>query len=261
MHRDTRPTFTETPGRYTGPVPMVTHVHGAVGVGDDSDGYAEAWYLPGWRTTSRPATPTEGTWYDFFAGKAAAELRRHLGTRLRHLPVSEREPRFDHLVSRPHTRHDAAQRLRRAGGLLHHPRRPSRRRRRARHPHRHAGCSARARRPRRATNSRRTRPITRSPSRSRIARSTPTVRSSTRTRERSSTASSGPFIPDGHGSFSPIWNPEFFGNTIMVNGNTWPFQTVEKRRYRFRFLNGCQSRVPDPGLRQHSRCRGLADRQ
>ena len=28
----------------------------------------------------------------------------------------------------------------------------------------------------------------------------------------------------------------------MVNGNTWPFQTVEKRRYRFRFLNGCQSR-------------------
>jgi FtsP/CotA-like multicopper oxidase with cupredoxin domain len=29
---------------------------------------------------------------------------------------------------------------------------------------------------------------------------------------------------------------------IMVNGNTWPYQTVEKRRYRFRFLNGCQSR-------------------
>jgi len=27
-----------------------------------------------------------------------------------------------------------------------------------------------------------------------------------------------------------------------VNGNTWPFQTVEQRRYRFRFLNGCQSR-------------------
>ena len=44
------------------------------------------------------------------------------------------------------------------------------------------------------------------------------------------------------GSFSPIWNPEFFGNMIMVNGNTWPFQTVEQRRYRFRFLNGCQSR-------------------
>jgi FtsP/CotA-like multicopper oxidase with cupredoxin domain len=50
----------------------------------------------------------------------------------------------------------------------------------------------------------------------------------------------GPYIPNS--SFSPIWNPEFFGNMIMVNGNTWPFQTVEKRRYRIRFLNGCQSR-------------------
>ena len=50
----------------------------------------------------------------------------------------------------------------------------------------------------------------------------------------------GPYIPDT--DVSPIWNPEFFGNTIMVNGNTWPFLTVEQRRYRFRFLNGCQSR-------------------
>ena len=53
----------------------------------------------------------------------------------------------------------------------------------------------------------------------------------------------GPFIPDGGvEGFSPIWNPEYFGNTIMVNGNTWPFQVVEQRRYRLRFLNGCQSR-------------------
>jgi FtsP/CotA-like multicopper oxidase with cupredoxin domain len=28
----------------------------------------------------------------------------------------------------------------------------------------------------------------------------------------------------------------------MVNGNTWPFHAVEQRRYRFRALNGCQSR-------------------
>ena len=48
--RDMRPEFTVTPDRYTGPVPIVTHVHGAVGVADDSDGYAEAWYLP----TTRP---------------------------------------------------------------------------------------------------------------------------------------------------------------------------------------------------------------
>jgi spore coat protein A len=50
----------------------------------------------------------------------------------------------------------------------------------------------------------------------------------------------GPYIPDS--DISPIWNPEFFGNMIMVNGNTWPFLQVEQRRYRFRFLNGCQSR-------------------
>jgi spore coat protein A len=54
------------------------------------------------------------------------------------------------------------------------------------------------------------------------------------------TASLPGFLPDT--DLSPIWNPEFFGNCIMVNGNTWPFQTVQKRRYRFRFLNGCQSR-------------------
>ena len=50
----------------------------------------------------------------------------------------------------------------------------------------------------------------------------------------------GPYIPGSE--ISPIWNPEFFGNMIMVNGNTWPYQTVEKRRYRLRFLNGCQAR-------------------
>src|SRR5262245_32668351 len=57
-----------------------------------------------------------------------------------------------------------------------------------------------------------------------------------------------PFIPgracDGRASdVSPIWNPEFFGNTMMVNGNTWPFLNVEQRRYRFRFLNACNART------------------
>lgn len=55
-----------------------------------------------------------------------------------------------------------------------------------------------------------------------------------------------PFIPSdgctGPSDVSPIWNPEFFGNTIVVNGRTWPYLTVEQRRYRFRILNGCGSR-------------------
>ncbi len=41
---------------------------------------------------------------------------------------------------------------------------------------------------------------------------------------------------------SPQWNPEFFGNTIVVNGKTWPYLNVEQRRYRFRLLNGTDSR-------------------
>jgi spore coat protein A, manganese oxidase len=55
-----------------------------------------------------------------------------------------------------------------------------------------------------------------------------------------------PFIPDnacdGPSDISPIFNPEFFGNTMVVNGKSWPFLEVEQRRYRFRFLNGCNSR-------------------
>lgn len=51
---------------------------------------------------------------------------------------------------------------------------------------------------------------------------------------------SGPYSPES--DIAPIWNPEFFGNTIVVNGRTWPYLSVEKRRYRFRILNGCNSR-------------------
>ncbi len=55
-----------------------------------------------------------------------------------------------------------------------------------------------------------------------------------------------PFIPDyacyGPSDVSPIWNPEFFGNMMVVNGFTWPYLEVQQRRYRFRVLNGCNSR-------------------
>jgi spore coat protein A len=36
--------------------------------------------------------------------------------------------------------------------------------------------------------------------------------------------------------------PEFFGNVILVNGAAWPVLDVEPRQYRFRFLNGSDSR-------------------
>jgi len=48
--RDSRPAFGATPGPYTGPVPIVTHLHGGHS-SDESDGFAEAWYLPRARNT------------------------------------------------------------------------------------------------------------------------------------------------------------------------------------------------------------------
>jgi FtsP/CotA-like multicopper oxidase with cupredoxin domain len=51
---------------------------------------------------------------------------------------------------------------------------------------------------------------------------------------------SGPYIPES--MVSPIWNPEFFGDTIVVNGRTWPYLEVEPRLYRFRLLNGTNAR-------------------
>ena len=50
----------------------------------------------------------------------------------------------------------------------------------------------------------------------------------------------GPYYPEG--IVPPIWNPEFFGNTIVVNGKTWPYLEVEPRLYRLRLLNGCNAR-------------------
>jgi spore coat protein A, manganese oxidase len=40
----------------------------------------------------------------------------------------------------------------------------------------------------------------------------------------------------------PLWIPEYFGNTPIINGRAYPFLSVEPRRYRFRFLNGAQAR-------------------
>jgi FtsP/CotA-like multicopper oxidase with cupredoxin domain len=59
----------------------------------------------------------------------------------------------------------------------------------------------------------------------------------------------GPYIPDPVAPFStlfsdisPVWNPEAFFNTIVVNGTTWPKLEVAPALYRFRLLNGCNSR-------------------
>ena len=42
--------------------------------------------------------------------------------------------------------------------------------------------------------------------------------------------------------------PEFFGDTILVNGTVAPFLDVEPRQYRFRMLNACNARFLNPRL-------------
>ena len=41
------------------------------------------------------------------------------------------------------------------------------------------------------------------------------------------------------------WIPEFVGDTIVVNGKVWPYQTVDRQRYTFLLLNGSNARAYD----------------
>jgi spore coat protein A len=59
------------------------------------------------------------------------------------------------------------------------------------------------------------------------------------------------FKPDGSFYFDtvglnptvhPYWMPEFFGNTIMVNGKVWPNMNVDAGQYRLRLLDGSNAR-------------------
>jgi spore coat protein A, manganese oxidase len=54
--------------------------------------------------------------------------------------------------------------------------------------------------------------------------------------------SEGQLFYPNKGITHPVWVPEFFGDTALVNGKVWPFLEVEPRKYRFRILNGCNAR-------------------
>lgn len=42
--------------------------------------------------------------------------------------------------------------------------------------------------------------------------------------------------------YPTTWVPEYFGNTIIVNGMAWPYEKVQPRKYRFRVWNGANDR-------------------
>jgi spore coat protein A len=55
--------------------------------------------------------------------------------------------------------------------------------------------------------------------------------------------------PDGQ-LFYPVsqvpdapWVPEFFGDTVLINGKILPYAAVQPRKYRFRILNGSNART------------------
>ena len=239
--RDTRPTFAETPGRYTGPVPLVTHLHGAVGVGDESDGYAEAWFLP-----AANDIPTDyainGTWYDFFAAKAAARYNVSWGPGFAvfQYPNLNRASTIwyhDHALGMTRLNVYAGP----AGFYII----------------RGGPAGDRAVLDSR-TNTPAVFPGPAPREGDRFPPNKPYREIPIAIQDRAFNADGSLFYPDTRAFFdqatasnpgylpltdlSPIWNPEFFGNCIMVNGSTWPFLNVEQRRYRFRLLNGCQSR-------------------
>ena len=49
-------------------------------------------------------------------------------------------------------------------------------------------------------------------------------------------------LPVQGSDINPIWNPEAFFNTMVVNGTTWPVLEVAPAKYRLRLLNGSNSR-------------------
>jgi spore coat protein A, manganese oxidase len=216
--RDMRPEFTSTPGPYRGPVPFVTHLHGAH-VTEESDGYPEAWYLPAARNIPAGFARV-GSFYDRFRDEAR---RRHgvvwsRGAAVFQYPNDQRATTLwfhNHELGLTRVNLYAGLTglyLLRGGrfdlptGVLPHGR-----------------------------------------------FEVPLViqdRSFNRDGSLFFPASrgffgdvppEGPFIP--HNDIPPIWNPEFFGNTMVVNGRTWPVFEVERRRYRFRLLNASNTRV------------------
>ncbi|CAA7402121.1 unnamed protein product [Spirodela intermedia] len=43
-------------------------------------------------------------------------------------------------------------------------------------------------------------------------------------------------------SIHPQWQPEYFGDAIVVNGKAWPYLKVRRRKYRFRITNVSNAR-------------------
>ena len=227
--RDTRPSFTTTPGPYTGPVPIVTHVHGAH-TREDSDGYPEAWYLPKAMNIPAGYAPT-GRFFDYYNLKYGHGWSP--GEASFKYPNDQRATTLwyhDHTLGMTRLNVYAGP----AGFYL-----------------------IRGGPDDVVLDSR-------DGSTATLPGPAPGVGDNPFgeygeipivIQDRSFNTDGSLFFPDTRAFFdayggpyvpntpvSPIWNPEFFGNMMVVNGSAWPYLEGEPRRYRFRLLNGCNSR-------------------
>ena len=51
------------------------------------------------------------------------------------------------------------------------------------------------------------------------------------------------FNPDGSLVYPAMWMDHFFGDKVLVNGKVWPYLNVDRGKYRFRLLEGSNSRA------------------
>jgi FtsP/CotA-like multicopper oxidase with cupredoxin domain len=226
--RDSQPTFTETPGPYTGPHTLIVHHHGSHDF-QESDGYPESWYLP--NANNIPAGFARvGSFYDQFKQEALDRwgVRWPTGSLISVYPNDQRAATLwfhDHSLGTtrlgPHSGLLGFSILRGGPSDLPAGVLPG--------PAPKAGdppgtkyyeilCAL-------TNHSYNSDGSVFFPSQ-RLQATPPT----------DPPPHPGPFIP--FTDLSPIWNPTRVGDAVEVNGNTWPKLTVEARRYRFRFLAG-----------------------
>src|SRR5450756_280307 len=222
-NRDKPPKFTSTPGPYTGPVPLVVHLHGAHAY-EDSDGYPEAWYLPLARNIPKGYATVGSKYYQFKAGALSrAGVQWGSGMAQFEFANDQRATSLwyhDHTLGMTRLSVRAGllgvYNLRGGGGDL---------------PAGHLPGPAPRRGDRAGTRYYEIPLVIQDPSFS---------TDGTQYLPAKNLTWNGPYIPET--DIPPIWNGLYYGSTITVNGSTWPNLNVEPRRYRFRVLNGCAVR-------------------
>lgn len=215
--RDSTPTFSSTPPPYTGPQPMIVHLHGAHDF-EESDGLPETWFLANARNIPT-GYATSGTDYSGFKAEA---LRRWgvnwaPGTLTSVYPNTQRAGSLwfhDHVLGM--TRLNVHSGLYGfyiiSGGDADLP----------------AGMLPGPR------------PMPGDPPGKKyydicLALSDQSFNPDGSLFFPSTSNLTGPYIPAS--DVPPYWNSNFQGTVSMVNGNTWPVLNVEPRRYRFRILD------------------------